>query len=293
MLRQLQRSLLLVGALAFASVSGAEDGKHNYFTTKDGIKIHYVTLGSKGSYVILHHGYTGSAEGNWMRNGVAAALAKNHRVVAIDARNHGRSDKPTPQGQGIPEDVIELMDHLKVQRVHLHGYSMGGGITARILASHPQRLITASFGGSGIRETDPNWVKLVPADREGRDPQEDEASKNLRIRSLMDNGRTREQALADYEQAMKERETQRQATTAARPAAQPLKIDLRSLDIPLLAINGEFDAPYSKTFRLWREAKNFTNVILPGKSHLTAIAAPYMPKEYTESLVAFIDAHDE
>jgi hypothetical protein len=43
---------------------------------------------------------------------------------------------------------------------------------------------------------------------------------------------------------------------------------------------------------MWRELRNFTNVILPGKSHLTAIAAPYMPKEYTESVVKFIDAND-
>ena len=187
------------------------------------------------------------------------------------------------------------MDHLKVRRVHLHGYSMGGGLTARVLASHPQRLITASFGGSGIRETDPNWVKLVPKDRAGRDPQEDEASRNLRIHSLMDNGRTQQQAEAEIAKQDQERASQPQAAAAAapRPAQQPLQIDLRSLDVPLLAINGEYDAPYSKTFRLWREARNFTNVILPGKSHLTAIAAPYMPKEYLQTLVAFIDAHDE
>jgi pimeloyl-ACP methyl ester carboxylesterase len=291
MLRQLQRLLLLACVVSFASIAGAEEAKHNYFTAKDGIKIHYMTLGSKGSPVILHHGYTGSAEGNWLRNGVAQALARNHRVIAIDARNHGRSDKPTPQGPGIPQDVIELMDHLKLQRVHLHGYSMGGGITARILASHPERLITASFGGSGIRESDPEWVKRVPPDPEGVDPQEEEASKNLRIRSLMDNGRTREQAIAQLEEVARQREARRRERSASPPA--PLQIDLRSLDVPLLAINGEFDAPYSKTFRLWREAKHFTNVILPGKSHLTAIAAPYMPKEYMESLVAFIDAHDE
>jgi pimeloyl-ACP methyl ester carboxylesterase len=292
-MRLLLRLLVLIGSMALAAHASAENGpgKHNYFTTKDGIRIHYMTLGSKGSYVVLHHGYTGSAEGNWFRNGIAQALAKNHRVIAIDARNHGRSDKPTPNGPGIPEDVIELLDHLKVERVHLHGYSMGGSITARILAAHPKRLISASFGGSGIRESDPNWVKLVPPDKEGRDPQEDEASRNLRIRSLMDNGRTREQAEAELEEAMRQRE-ERRRETAARPR-EPLQIDLRSLDVPLLAINGEYDAPYAKTFRLWREAKNFTNVILPGKSHLTAIAAPYMPKEYVQSLVRFIDANDE
>jgi hypothetical protein len=62
--------------------------------------------------------------------------------------------------------------------------------------------------------------------------------------------------------------------------------------LPILAINGELDRPHAKTQRMTRELKNFTNVILPGKSHLTAIAAPYIPKEYADALVAFIDAND-
>jgi hypothetical protein len=41
-----------------------------------------------------------------------------------------------------------------------------------------------------------------------------------------------------------------------------------------------------------RELKNFKSVVLPGKSHLTAIMAGYMPKEYVESLVAFINEND-
>ena len=77
---------------------------------------------------------------------------------------------------------------------------------------------------------------------------------------------------------------------AARPAGPML--DLTKITFPVLAINGEFDRPNAKTHRLWRELRNFTNVVLPGKSHLTAIAAPYMPKEYLESVVQFINAHD-
>src|SRR5215216_7474362 len=56
----------------------------------DGVKIHYYILG-KGTPVILIHGYTGSAYGNWFLNGIAQALAKNHMVVALDCRNHGKS----------------------------------------------------------------------------------------------------------------------------------------------------------------------------------------------------------
>ena len=45
------------------------------------------------------------------------------------------------------------MDHLKIERAHIHGYSMGGGIVGQLLGMIPDRFITAGFGGSGMTET--------------------------------------------------------------------------------------------------------------------------------------------
>ncbi len=285
----------LIALCLLAAPLRAEEPSHAFFTTSDGVKIHYMQLGKKGSYVVLIHGYTGSAEGNWFANGVAVALAKNHRVVALDCRNHGRSDKPQINGPGKAEDVIELMDHLKIQTAHIHGYSMGGSITGRLLATNPERFITAAFGGSGFREVDPAFVAKLPPDKEGVDPQEAEVSKRLRIRHAMDNGMSKEEA------------EKLAATPPARPAAAAgaavpgggttpppaaPQIDLTKVTVPVLAINGEYDRPRSKTTRMARELYNFTNIVLPGKSHLTAIASGYLPKEYAEGLVRFVNAHD-
>lgn len=52
----------------------------------------------------------------------------------------------------------------------------------------------------------------------------------------------------------------------------PLDIDLASIDVPVIASNGEFDCPYGNSHRMRRELKNLTNVILPGKNYMTAIA---------------------
>jgi hypothetical protein len=60
----------------------------------------------------------------------------------------------------------------------------------------------------------------------------------------------------------------------------------------MLAINGEFDRPIAKTHRMWRELNNFTNIVLPGKSHLTAIMSGYIPELYVTSLVNFINSND-
>lgn len=284
-------SVVILCFAAAAIAFGQDKAEHHYFTTSDGVKIHFMVKG-KGTPVILIHGYTGSAEGNWFANGIADALAVNHMVIALDCRNHGRSDKPQPGGPGRAEDVIELMDHLKIPKAHFHGYSMGGGIVGRLMALIPERFITAGFGGSGIQEVDPEWRARLPKDKEGRDPQENEASANLRARRAADLGISVEEA---QKQAQQRQEQLRAAAAAAANAtARPAgpQLDLTKITFPVMAINGEFDRPLAKTVRMHRELRNFTNVVLPGKSHLTAIAAPFMPKEYLESVVRFINAND-
>jgi pimeloyl-ACP methyl ester carboxylesterase len=262
---------------------GQKDG---FFTTTDGIKIHYLThgpstplrAGGQGSWVVLVHGYSDNAQRMWFNTGIAPEIAKHHRVVAIDNRNHGQSDKPVPGGPGRAQDVIELMDHLKIQRAHIHGYSMGGGIVASLLGMIPDRFITAGFGGSGMSETDAKFraeaealddalPKATGADAEG-----------------MDRFRARVAAARPA------------GSPAAAPAPGPAApaVDLAKLEIPILAVNGSFDNPYRKTHRLWREVKTFQNVILPGKTHLTAIAAGAAPSpEYITAIARFIDSHDD
>ena len=279
---------LMLGLCGVVSADTTEPA-HHYFTTSDDIRIHYMAIGDSGSHVVLIHGYTGSAEGNWFRNGIAELLSKILRVIAIDCRNHGRSDKPQPRGPGKASDVIEMMDHLGIDKAHIHGYSMGGSITLTLLAEHPDRFITAGFGGSGIREADEALAAEAEAmDPEGTDPEEAEASRGLRIRAAMDNGMSREEA----EKAASEPRAPSAARRLSGPRTSSVDIDLTKVTVPVFAVNGEFDRPYSKTRRMWRELNNFTNVILPGKSHLTAIAAPYIPKEYGDGLAAFIDGND-
>ena len=255
---------------------GQKDG---FFTTSDGIKIHYLTHGDSGSWVVLVHGYSDNAQRMWFNTGIAPEIAKHHRVVAIDNRNHGQSDKPVPGGSGRAQDIVELMDHLKIQRAHIHGYSMGGGIVASLLGMIPDRFITAGFGGSGMSETNPTYraaaeamddalPKATGADAEGME----------RFRSRVAAARPAGSPAA---------------ATAVTPPAAP-SVDLTKLDVPILAVNGSFDNPYRKTHRLWREVKVFQNVILPNKTHLTAIAAGAAPDpQYIQVIAKFIDSYDK
>ena len=274
-MRYLAFTLPIVAAFIALPILKAEEPKNDYFTTSDGVKIHYMTMGDHGTWVVLIHGFSDTAQRMFFTTGIAPALAKNHRVVALDNRNHGLSDKPNPNGPGRAEDTIELMDHLKIDKAHIHGYSMGGGFTGALLATHSERFITAIFGGSGIQEVDEDLRKKAAAmDTPMPTPQGAEAAafQHLRERIAASRGN---------------------ATAAPPVAPRPLQIDLTKVTIPVLAINGEYDSPHAKTQRMSRELKNFSNVILPAKNHVGAIAVGGpMPQQYIDTLVDFIDAND-
>jgi pimeloyl-ACP methyl ester carboxylesterase len=282
--------VLLVGS----NLAQAKDPwTHHYYTVSDGTKLHYVEMG-KGTPVILIHGAGGSAVGNWFRNGIAPALAKSNRVIGIDMRGHALSDAGPPNGrQYMARDVLEFMQQQKIEQAHIGGYSMGGGVTLSLLATHPEKFITASFQGSGITET-AAWRDKVPKDKDGTDPQADKA------RELYDAARSaRGEAVgnnrADVARLVQNPQAGDQAVAQARAAERQAmleSLDLSKIKFPVMAINGEYDRPIAKTHRLWRELDNFTNLVLPGKGHLSAVMEGLIPPQYIDGYRDFIVANN-
>jgi pimeloyl-ACP methyl ester carboxylesterase len=127
--------------------------KKPYFDS-NGVKIHYVVRGKEdGEPVLLIHGFTVNIEMQW--GPVLKALAKDYKVIAMDCRGHGGSEKPhDPKKYGLEmaKDAVRLLDHLKIDKAHVVGYSMGGSLTLQIAARYPERVRTATLGGMGLPE---------------------------------------------------------------------------------------------------------------------------------------------
>lgn len=126
-----------------------------WFKSSDGLRIAYDDEGTDTSRppVVLHHGFAASGFLNWVVPGVVGALVSSgRRVVNVDARGHGRSDKPhDPSFYGEPRmavDVSTLIDTLGVDEIDLVGYSMGA-IVALIVASQEPRVRRLVVGGIG------------------------------------------------------------------------------------------------------------------------------------------------
>lgn len=137
--------LLAVAALASAQAAAPPD----QFFDSNGVRIRYVEQGSRAPVVMLH-GYTGTADRHFIANGVFAQVAKDHRAIAMDLRAHGKSDKPhDPKmyGDEMAMDVVRLLDHLKIQKAHIVGYSLGAMIAGRLVTTNPDRLLSVAFIG--------------------------------------------------------------------------------------------------------------------------------------------------
>jgi pimeloyl-ACP methyl ester carboxylesterase len=120
----------------------------------DGVKIDYVDEG-EGEPILLIHGFASNATVNWRDPGWIEALTKaGRRVVALDNRGHGKSEKLyEPDRYGAPamaEDAVRLLDHLGIGRADVMGYSVGARIAAFLVLAHPQRVRSVIFAGLGI-----------------------------------------------------------------------------------------------------------------------------------------------
>jgi len=264
--------------------------KDDFFTTNDGTKIHYMTTGDHGSWVVLLSGFTDTAERMFFATGIAEALEVNHRVAAYDHRNHGKSDKPEPGQMGRPEDAMELMDHLGIEKAHIYGYSMGGGFTGTLLAKYPERAITAIFGGSGIWEYDQKEHDHAEAMDKALAARSAEPGEPRR--SVVTPRSTADRKLPGHDETYTGNEHPLAPVPVSRPHSRT-PIDLYAVNIPVLAINGSLDTPFVKTQRMFRELRDFTSVILENHNHVSAIGIGNpMPRKHIDSLVRFIDAND-
>jgi pimeloyl-ACP methyl ester carboxylesterase len=118
------------------------------------VEIAYLDEG-EGEPILLVHGFASTKNVNWVYPTWVSELKKNRcRVIALDNRGHGGSSKlydPEQYHIGtMAGDVAALMDHLRIERADVMGYSLGARMTAWLAQKEPQRLRSAIFGGLGI-----------------------------------------------------------------------------------------------------------------------------------------------
>lgn len=283
----LLRRVVLV-ALLFASP--AVHGADATFFDSDGVRIRYIDQG-QGEPVVLIHGFTADISLQWASPGVIRALKDDYRVIALDNRGHGRSDKPhEPEKYGLEmvRDVIRLMDYLDVPRAHVVGYSMGGFITCKMLTLYPERIISATLGGAG-------W----PRDGEPREAMLAELAESLEagqgigplIKGLTPPGKPApsDEQLRSMNQLVMMLNDSKALAAAIRGRKQltVTEAELRKNRLPVLALIGDQDPLKTGVDELVGVLPELEVVVLPEADHMNAFGKA----EFKAHLRRFLDSH--
>ena len=233
----------------------------------DGTKIAYETQGDGPPVVLLHGSVLSRAV--WRGTGYTAALAQHFRVVAVDLRGHGRSDKPVTadayRRELLAADVLAVLDQLGMPSAHVVGYSLGGSVGFTLLVAAPDR-VTSLVSLAGPFAAPPGSVAefVAPdyAEALAQDGMDGLVSAWERARGEPFDGQTRLALRANDPDAM------RALLEAVDRDAGVLPWRLPGMRVPALLVAGDRDVGGLRSMR--QAAGLMPNArleVLPGRDH--------------------------
>jgi pimeloyl-ACP methyl ester carboxylesterase len=243
-------------------------------------RIHFESFGA-GRPIMLVHGWGTDLRHHWVATGWVDALRAVRRVIAIDCRGHGRSEKPREQAaygyRAMSTDVLRVMDELGIETADFLGYSLGAFMGVCLLADDRQRFSSMVLGGIGD-ETPKSAAACLAIAAGLRAPDPEAISDPI--------GR----AARAYAAANPKNDLEALALSALQmwPEGFPLELAgpaLAEVDIPVLVVNGADDQPYVRSDeRLVAAIPGARLVRIPGADHASTVAHPL----FRETVVEFL-----
>jgi pimeloyl-ACP methyl ester carboxylesterase len=283
----------LLAALALVTASTAAMALEDKYFDSAGVNIRYVDEGA-GEPIILVHGFTWNIEINWIDTGIFAELTKTHRVIAFDSRGHGKSDKPHDRaqyGREMGQDIIRLMDYLKLPKAHIMGYSMGAQITAQQVTKSPERFLTVVLGGStgriGWSDEDQKVANVVSAELE------DQGSVASLVLAIWPTNQSKPPAGADEVKAISAKllegnDPKALAAMVRSRSDQVVSLgEMAAINVPMLGIVGTLDPAKKRFDELKAALPQMKLVLIEGAPHMGAPARP----EYIKAVEEFLAVH--
>ena len=225
------------------------------------INIYYEVEG-EGPPLVLHHGLTGSLV-TWRGIGYVDELKNDYQLILMDARGHGKSDKPHDPSAYTMEhrvgDVTAVLDDLDISSVHFCGYSYGGQIAFELAKISPERVKSLIIGGAGAKGRkldDPTHLGVIQLLEAGPQAlvamfeQAGPISPDMRA-GLMAN---------DFEALI----------ALCKASAPDLSDDLPKMTMPFLLFAGESDPAFPVMQEASKILPDATFIPLPGLGHLQA-----------------------
>ena len=124
-----------------------------YVTTPDNVRLYYEEVGQKTEFgvpLLFVHEFAGDHR-SWEPQ--LREFGKRYRCIAYSARGYTPSDVPADPSaytyEHVMRDCVAVLDHLKIDRAHLIGLSMGGYTVLQVALNHPARVRSMVLAGTG------------------------------------------------------------------------------------------------------------------------------------------------
>ena len=241
----------------------------------DGVKISYDVAG-EGRPLVLLHGWSCDRSW-WTEPGYVDELRSDHRLVNVDIRGHGASDKPHEPAaytaDALIGDVVAVADAEGLDRFAIWGQSYGGWIAWVTAAAAPERIPAIVTSGA----YDPRPVPLASPDSDDWiEALRHGGTSGLIDRFKIDMGKTFDDEFPLWAQSVT-LEADPEALLAARVQRRTLyrveDEDLRSFPVPVLLIVGELEDEDDNAAKVAAMVPNGQSLRLPGLGHAGACAA--------------------
>jgi pimeloyl-ACP methyl ester carboxylesterase len=225
------------------------------------VEIAYLDEG-EGDPIVLVHGFASNKEVNWVMPGWTSTLRRDgRRVIALDNRGHGQSSKlydPAAYHTDIMAgDVAALIEHLKLPRADLMGYSLGSRICAVLAARRPELVRSVILGGAGIRLIDNAGLR-------------DEIADSLEMPSLADVTDPMGKRFRAF--AEQTRSDLKALAACLRGSRQPVRLeDIQSIRAPALVAVGTKDDITGSPHELAALMPNGRAIDIPDRDHMVAV----------------------
>jgi pimeloyl-ACP methyl ester carboxylesterase len=238
----------------------------------DGVRLHYELHGpDSGTPVVLVHGFASDYHLNWVGTRWQETLTSaGYRVVGLDCRGHGRSDKPHDAAAYaldlMAADVGRLMDQLHIESADYLGYSMGARIGLQVMLDLPGRVRRAVLGGIG-------WAGAFHAAADIARAMRGEPTTSAVAKTFYDFARAR---------PANDLEALAACILGPQPRVDPSR--LASIATPVLVVVGEQDDIVGGVDRLIESIPTAELVKVAGRNHMSAVPA----REFKEAALDFL-----
>ncbi len=222
--------------------------EYSKFTEVDGLRIHYQEKGS-GIPIVLIHGFSSSTH-TW--RDVFLPLSENYRVISLDLKGFGFSEKPTGDysRRAQAEIVFKFLDQLNIKTAVLAGNSMGGEVALNVALKHPERVTgLILIDSAGVRVKSGTslapWYLQTPllgSALTAVSLTSDSIVREGLKKSFYDDSRVTDQLVEAYYQPLRTRDGQAAVIRARNQfTLYPIENELRNIKAPTLLLWGKED----------------------------------------------------